>query len=119
MLSHGYDHHMRCLPELRTPKGGQESRLHVLASMVGSCADAVRGEELRDLLGLRLEGGVRNHRARLGQCAPGPQQLQQRLLCAAVLCACISTLQLRSVGRAAAISAGPSLRCHPLRLHST
>jgi hypothetical protein len=48
---------------------------------------------MRELLGLRLEGGVHDHCTRLSQCTPGPQELQQRLLCAAILGACISMLQ--------------------------
>ena len=57
--------------------------------MVCSRLDAVRGEELRHLLRLHLEGGVRDNGPRRGQRAARPQQLQQRLSGGAGLCACM------------------------------
>ena len=69
-------------PQLREP------HLCVLAGMVRSRSDAVAGQELRDLLRLRLKRGVGNHGACRGQRAAWPQQREQRLPGAASLRAC-------------------------------
>ena len=65
----------------------KEPCLCMLAGMVCSRPDAMAGQELRDLLRLRLEGGVGDHRTRRRQRAARPQQREQRLLGAASLCA--------------------------------
>ena len=80
---------------LRASKpAGRSTYLHVFSSMVGSRLDAVGGQELRDLLSLHLEGGIRNDGTRRGEGAARPQQLQQRLPCGAGLCACIFARRL-------------------------